>query len=81
MTILRKEIIHRVRSSVSERSYALPEEREPNVWASFPRRVLHALALLETADRFHIHEAYADLIVREEESVSSLGDSRRLWKG
>ena len=42
--------------SVSERSYALPEEREPNLWVSLPCRVLYAVALVDAADRFRIRE-------------------------
>ena len=46
------------------------------MWVSLPCRVPYAVVLVDAADRFRIREEYTDLIVREEEMVSSLGDSR-----
>ena len=35
------------------------ENRTCGLWVSLPRRVLYALALVEAADRFRLHEANA----------------------
>ena len=50
--------------SVSKHSYALSEEREPNMWVNLPHHVLNALALVKAADEFCTHEAYTNLTVR-----------------